>query len=247
MSLKQPKEEKFFFNRNFFDTDVIEKEENAEPETEIVEKIAPPPPTFSEEDLKSAREKAYEAGKAEGYKSAQTSTAQSMLLLVKALQQEFEKLLTQEHQREEIFEKEVVKLCAALFEKITPELIDRYGKNILQDTISAALQDCKKEEKLTIHLHKEQHQQFEKILKDQGFQNFKINHEMIETPSSCRVEWQNGGTIFDIPALSEKIQGILHQFLEEKVTNSHDGIENKADTRASEEIKSNEAQPGEEQ
>jgi len=229
MSLETPKEEKFFFNRHFFDVKTTPEEEQEEIIEEI-EEPEPPAPTFSEQDLKNARDKAHEAGKIAGKKEAQESTAQTMLQLIKSLQQQFGQLLVQEQERAKIFETEAIRLNTAIIKKISPQLIDRFGNQMIEEIITTALTDYKKEDKLTINIHENQKQQFEKIFTDQGFTNFKTNTTTITDPAQCTIEWTDGGMIIDLSQLSGKIESILHQFLEEKPVNSHDGKQSAENT-----------------
>ena len=145
-----------------------------------------------------------------------------MLALVKSMQANFAQILGQEQEREAIFETEVLRLNAAIFEKIAPKFAKHYNDESLKKTVTNAIKELRKDEKITIQIHETQQTHFEKLLQDQGFTNFNIKTDTIEDPSTCSLEWSDGGMIIDLPQISEKIEGILNQFLEENPVSSHD-------------------------
>jgi len=108
-------DEKFFFHMNNFNDEVIDEDPPEESED-----LPLPPPVFSESELESAKQKAFQEGHAAGKKEVEESRAQSLANLMQKLAHDLQMLFIAENEREAVFEREAVALCKVMFEHAFP-------------------------------------------------------------------------------------------------------------------------------
>lgn len=151
--------EKFFFDQNKFD----EPEKPKEPE-------APPPPTFSEEELEQAKHEAHQRGLQEGLQQGKEEAFQSIdqeiSQKISALSVKVEALNDQEEARRRLFEREAVSLVLTVCEKLLPEFKKISQGKDLGDFVLSKIAQESEPEKLAIRIHPDQSERLQEIIKE---------------------------------------------------------------------------------
>lgn len=221
--LLERKTQKFMFDLNNFDDDVVEE----------VEFVEPPPPTFSEEEMESAKNKSFRDGQQKGRddalkessESREQFVAEQLQIIAQSLPQIFEK----EQERETRYETESVKLNLQLFEKLFPFLHDIYGEDNLKASISNILEKQSGQKEVVISVHpdaKEGIEQHLQTLSSGGTQmDLVIKADPDIAAGACKISWSDGGAVKNPQALASEIFGFIKDTLAGYETNSHDGTE----------------------
>lgn len=214
------KTEKFLFDLNNFDDDF-----NAEDEFE-----EPPPPTFSEEELTSAKTGSYQEGYNKGRqealdesaKSREQFVAQQLEIIAQSLPQIFDK----EKKRENTYEAEAVSLTLHIFEKLFPVFQEKHGFEELKHAMADILQKQAGKKEINIKVHpdtKDGIQDHLKTLSAQGIDlNLNIEGDEGLDQNVCRMDWGDGGAVKDPQALSYEILELVKDTLAAPPTTRHD-------------------------
>lgn len=214
----KPEKERFFFTKNIFDEGYVD--EDAEP----------PEPTFSEDELKAAKDQAFQQGKQEGtqqtsqkeQQSREQHVAQAMQVIAKNSNQLFQ----QELQREERFEQEAVALSMRIFETLFPIYQKEHGFDELKHHIESVLQKHKKTPSIDVYVAEENKDGIDAFLADlvaKGHSGeFHVHVDPNLSDTACRLDWEQGGSYFDRDTLAQEIGHIMQQMLAGEDTTSHD-------------------------
>jgi len=209
---------KFFFDLHNFD----------EPEEEIIEEEIeeePPAPTFSEEELETARAQSFYDGKQEGLKESANSREQYIAGTLDKIEQHFSKLFAQETYREKVFEEESVKLASAVLEKLFPVLNERFGREEIKDLILQTIQSQSGQGEVLIEVLPDDKDEIEKLLQKKWpdpemAPKYKIVSKDDLEKGSCRLIWADGGMVRDSLQIANMLQKEL-----ESLTNSDSAAE----------------------
>lgn len=220
-ALQNRKDDKFFFDLNIFDEDVIE-----EPE----EELPPPPPTFSEDELEAARHAAFAEGKKDGRAEAteeeqasrSTFVAQSLNKIAEAATV----LFAEEAQRARRYEREATELSLSIFEKLFPVYNELYGFEELKQNISTILRKQQNQRKIHIHVSPANAAGVEAFLAELSTKgldgNFAVEADETLGDRACRMRWDRGGASHDTNAMAEEIKSLMQQTLAGLDAKGHD-------------------------
>ncbi len=232
--LSNKKEEKYFFNVNIFDEDHVEEEE---PE----EDLAPPPPMFSEEELAAAKQKAFEEGKQQGIDETKKSRSELIAKTLEKISQETSILSQEEGRREQIYEKEAVKLTLEIFNKLFPLYQERFGFEELKETMTNILKKQQGHKEIAVYVEPDAVEGTEKLLSELSSRGvdviFQVSADEALSNGACRMSWKDGGAITDPENLAHEIRATIEQVLAGSGAKGHDNeiIEETQDTEKTDE------------
>ena len=187
------KEKKFLFDVNIFDAPEVE---------EVVEDLPPPPPTFSEDELAAAKDIAFEQGRQQGQKEQIESREQHIAQTLSRIADHFSHLFAAETLRENVFEKEALKLSIAALDVLFPLLNERLGRNEVLRVVEKTLRDHRKTKEILIHVPAGTTREVESLI-DRIRANeteealWRVLEDPLLSPGDCRLEWADGGAVRD--------------------------------------------------
>lgn len=219
-------DQKFFFDMNNFDDDVIDRDLIEEEE----EDLPPPPPTFSEAELAAAKKQAYEEGHAAGIKEVETSRAQALANLMQKLTVDMQVLFASEYERQQAYEREVVALSLAIFEQAFPAYHAHHGLDELTMQLREVLQSQQGQNQIEIRVSEEYAKGVEAFIEKLKAQNSDLRCTVIGdatlTDGTFKLAWDDGGAFHDTHAIAQRITSKLNEILATDGTTSHDeGVE----------------------
>jgi flagellar assembly protein FliH len=202
---------KFFFTQNIFDEGHSDE---------------PPPPSFSEQELETAKLRAIADGKTQGLKEAEGSQLKLTAQILDRIQKELMQLSAAEAQREKMFEQEILNLTLAVFERLFPVYQEHVGFEELKEALSTIMKQQEGQNHVVItvmpdvvaaietHLNK---------LKESGFDlKFTVKGDETVGLDGCRLAWSEGGAIRDPQRLADEIRSSVQQVLAKKGLKGHD-------------------------
>ncbi len=206
------KDRKFFFDINIFDAP--EKEE-------VIEDLPPPPPVFSEEELAVAKDMAFEQGRQQGQQEQKDSREQYIAKTLDTIAQNFSKLFAAETLRENIFEKESLRLTMAALDILFPSLNEKLGRDEVLAVIHKTLSHHKKTKEITIHVADGTKAEIEDLIKKiRKDEHDDVLWRVLEKPDmeqgDCVLEWGDGGAVRDSKRAAKAIHESLLLMLGEK-------------------------------
>lgn len=209
--------QKFFFDQNIFDENIVE-----EPEI-----VIPPPPTFSEQELENARQAAFAEGKKLGIKETHDSIEKHTTQVLDKILHEFTAFRTAEIQREKTYERESLELTLTVFKKLFP----LYHKTASFDELLKIISDIFKKQEGHSHILvtvqpnlAESVEKHLNALKAAGHDlKFSVKSDDSLPFASCRLAWSDGGAIRNPEAMAEEIRIHLEQILAKTGPKGHDG------------------------
>ncbi len=221
MFVLNKKPEKFLFHlHNFDDGPEIEGENNEPLEEEGIEAafVEPPPPSFSEEELEAAKQKAYQDGLAAGKDAAiedQTHSLKNTLAALIAILPDFE---AREAERNRLFEAETIHLASTIFHKLHPYYSKLYGleelKAALNDVLSEQIGTLR--DTIQISVPEAQVNPLKSYL-DEAFpgHTYSLTAAPHAQENSYDIRWANGGALYSSSEIGTKIAEHLKLALDE--------------------------------
>jgi flagellar assembly protein FliH len=206
-------DKKFLFDLNIFD---------APPKEEIVEDLPPPPPSFSEDELAAAKDMAFEQGRIEGQKEQRESREQFVAQNLAKIADSLSHLFAAEKIRENIFEKESLRLAIAALDILFPSLNARIGAEEVHKTIEKTLLDHRKTKEIVIRVPAGLKAEIESLIaRIRAGEHEEVLWLVQEDPGlaagDCALEWSDGGAVRDSLRCVADMRGALEALLGEKV------------------------------
>jgi flagellar assembly protein FliH len=207
----QDKRTKYFFTQNIFDEDHVEEA---------------PPPVFSEQELEATRLKAIAHGKTQGLQEAESSQLKITAQILDKIQKQLGQLAAAEALREQMFERETLQLCLAVFERLFPVYNDHAGFEELKTAVSGIVKQQEGQSHVTISVTPDVTGAIEthlNTLKDSGLDlKFTVKSDDTLAPGACRLAWSDGGALRDPQRLADEIRLSVQQVLAKKGLKGHD-------------------------
>lgn len=211
------KQEKYYFNMNIFDEDGEDEHE---------EDVAP---VFSEEELEQARQKGFQEGKAQGLAEAEESRNQIVAHALDVISQHMTVLLEAETKREDIFEKETVRLTLTIFDTLFPLYQAQHGQNELIHSMKTILESQRNQREILVTTSPQTTEGVQKMLSalsERGINaKFTVTSDENIPETACKLAWADGGAIINHQQLAQEIKATMQQVLAGGATNRHDGEE----------------------
>lgn len=204
-----PKSKKFFFDVHNFDEENVEIEE---------EDIEPPPPSFSEEELETARKKAFEEGRQQGLNEAAQSREKHIAVLVESIKNTLPALLEKEDKRISLYEREALGLAHKIFAALFPALNESHGLDEVKKVIEDILKNQRQAPEIIIEVPsgygEDIRHYISRINEQSASQGLCVVKESESLDAgNCRMSWKDGGAIRDIEAIKQKTEKHLQQIL----------------------------------
>lgn len=198
---------KFLFDINVFDAPPKDADD-----------APPPPPVFSEEELAAAKDMAFEQGRQQGQREQKESREQFIAQTLDKIARDFSRLFAAETVRENVYEKESLKLALSTLDLLFPSLNEKIGRNEVYKIIEKTLIDHRKTKEITIKVSDEMKSEIEtlvsrirseeheealwRVLEDPGLQ-----------PGDCVLEWSDGGAVRDSGRSAREIRRAIEALL----------------------------------
>jgi len=183
-------------------------EEEAEAEPEVIE------PTFSEEELKEARQQGFEEGKELGIREASEAMECKINDALEHIKQQFEDIFRHQKQSNaEVFQ-DAIEVAVGLVKKCFPGLNERAGVTEIENMMTELLAQIIDQPRVQIFIHPELidalQQRLDSIQQGTHFEGRIVLVEDDENePGDCRIEWQDGGGERNMQDLWLQVDGIV--------------------------------------
>jgi flagellar assembly protein FliH len=206
---------------------------------------APPPPTYSEDEISFAKESAsqdgFQKGKQEGFRESEEGFSGKLYHVCEQLGDGIQSLLTAEDNRQQAFQQETYELVAQSIQTSLPELMARGNFDEALILVSQSLDNYGHAGCLTIHVSQEYVESLEtyfaKQLSDDMQERLKFvvaelggSDEKLDLPA-IKIEWENGGASRDPEALKENIMKVLKQALAQEPLNQQNEDSNQSEIK----------------
>lgn len=189
-------------------------------------------PTFTVEQLETAKREAYDRGRRDGLAEAQGLREKRVADLIDVIKNNFATLFTAEVKRSSQFEAETLFMCRAVFQRLFPGLNERHGLDEVFRAIVTVLEGQRTRPEIVIEVHPD----YTDEIRTQMGRALKTLHEGICTvagnadlgPGDCRLRWEDGGATRSATTLCKQIGRIFDQGLADKALlrdNSESGSE----------------------
>lgn len=196
---------KFLFDVHNFDEPQPEEEE------EYVE------PTYSEEELNSARQEGHKAGREEALEEARISRDKKNSELLETIAAHLEKLLAQEDRRAASYETEAVALSTEIFNHTFPALNAALGPQEIVKLIQKVLTEHEDQEGIEVNLNPEETEAVQNHLKDLPHAHrLKIRAGEEIEHGGCDIRWPDGGARRTPVQQADEIRSALERLLAER-------------------------------
>lgn len=221
-------EKKFFFNMHNFDDEVMDGdllEDEITKEEEEVEDLPPPPPLFTERELEAAKKLAFNEGHKMGVQDTEAAREATLNDIMQRLSNDVGILFSNEIAREKAYERDVLKLVHAIFERVFPALYERHGFEALTAHLESILQDQQGQKHIAIRIAPDYAQDItafmDKLLERNPSLNFSVKSDETLQGECFSLDWDDGGAIYDSPALADRILANLDEILASEAVPSH--------------------------
>lgn len=196
--------------------------------------------TFSQEQLDTAKQEAYDRGFLEGVRETTGNQEQRIANSLDKLIEAFDDLASHQDAFEALQKKEAAVLAVNIARRFVPSILDKYAQDEILKLLRQVLNDHIDENVIKIRLNPQVHDDIQECLtplvEELGFAG-KIDMVAdlnIKTPD-CVVEWQNGGAqrihhelwqeiehqVADF-LNQKKIENLEEQTIKEQISNEHD-------------------------
>ena len=210
--------QKFLFNQSF-DTDISEAFE--EP-VEIIEEEEPEEilPTFSEEDLRIARDEAFAKGKEHGINEKAKTIELNIIATLEKLDGNFDSLFKLQRKTATSNLNDAMLLAGTISRKIFPTLNERGALEEVESMIVEAMKKVLEEPKVSICIHPDIEPALKKHIEPlMKKANYKAEIQIISNKDiplgDCSVEWESGGAYRNTESLLQEIDEIVESNLQE--------------------------------
>jgi flagellar assembly protein FliH len=191
--------------------------EMAEPEAEVVEE-APPPPTFSEEELALARDQAFQAGQAAGRADAEAATERMVAQALTAIGSQLPGLSAAQAEAADAMLREATGVALAVIRKLQPEFCRHHGLAEIEGIVHECLSHLDREMRITVRVHPSL---LEAVRQGcaQAAEAASFEGKLIVTADptiaagDCRLEWGDGGAERNQARLWAEIDAVVGRAL----------------------------------
>lgn len=189
------------------------------PAEPVEEEETPPPPTFSESELKAAQDAAFQAGKAEGFAQANTGFEHQIADTIRSLQSEFTTIAHMQNATNHETMRDSVEVAAMIVRKLFPEYAKIHGLAEIEEFVKATISSLFTEAEVIVRVPEDLAEEFTSrlipVAAASGLgENLKIVPDPALGPADCRMEWGNGGAERKADQLLSEIELAVERFIE---------------------------------
>lgn len=209
-------------------TDEAIMDEPVEEFVEIeIEEVAPPKPTFTEEQLAEARSESYSQGHATGLTEARAEVEERAAQALDGIRAQLETLGQTRGEIEELRERSAVAIAVAIARKALPEIARNEAISGIEELIRECLPRLHEEPRVVIRvsdaLLDTARNRIGPISANCGFRGEVIllgDETLADT--DCRVEWADGGSEYDTGRIWQEIDAITQGFVDTMLPRSQE-------------------------
>ncbi|MCW0180702.1 MAG: FliH/SctL family protein [Zavarzinia sp.] len=180
--------------------------------------VAPPPPSFSADDLSAARAVAFAEGRAEGRHEAETAIAAALADAVARAGEALAGIADTLVQGEASLQADAAALGLAIARRLCPALTRDLPLADMEAMVAECLADLKDEARVIVRVAPgmidEARPRLEAIAAAQAFPGKMItlaDDELV--PGDVRIEWAHGGIARDTRALASAVESAVNHFI----------------------------------
>lgn len=188
-------------------------------EAEVVEE-APPPPTYSEEDLARAREEGMQAGRDAATRDLASAMEQRLVNTLETISSQMETLFATYDADKEQHSRDAVAVATVIVRKLFPALNMETAMAEIEHMIHEAMQRTAANSTLIVRVPQEMLEEVEAKAKDmsalrgrEGTLSIIADKNM--TSGDVAVEWEGGGMTRDTGSIWQEIDNIIERNLGE--------------------------------
>lgn len=195
----QPPAQKFLFNRSFDGM-----------QTEVAQPKAPPPPSFSQEELDAAHTAGAQQGYHAGEEAAQQSMQAQLLALANQIDQRMAHAMAQAQVLHDSQQSDMTDIALAIARKLLPPFIAEHTLTTITTMVASVCKEMAREPRLVVRVHDtmldQLKQQLDSITQQQAYAG-KIVLLADETllATDCKIEWSDGGIERDSTTIWQQI------------------------------------------
>jgi flagellar biosynthesis/type III secretory pathway protein FliH len=179
---------------------------------EIEEKIksrTPAAPSFSLEDMETARQESFNKGHADGLQTAKNSIEQQTEILVQSIINDVSSFETQELKRQKRYINDAISIAYKATEKILTALLDDQKEILIKSALTDFMQDHTPKTTLSLYVHPTLEKSVQKYIKILSPTiDLKSDDTLGETQS--RMEWIDGTFEFAPDKMVQSILDAIH-------------------------------------
>ena len=208
---------KFMFDRSF-DIEVAPKKVEAAVEAAVEAEPEVVIPTFSEEEMKAARDEAFAAGKEEGRMEVTASTEREVLVTLTRIADEIGGISGAQDRANASLVESAIAVAVAIARKVFPAWNEKYGLAEIERMVTKAMERLVEEPRVVIYVNAKLLEPLKERLgplaAKAGFKG-EMTVEGIDDliVGDCRVEWMGGGAKRDMDELWQEIDAIVEHNL----------------------------------
>ncbi|MEL0106328.1 MAG: FliH/SctL family protein [Rhodospirillaceae bacterium] len=214
--------EKFLFDYDFdcppvkekeLEEDLLDEDDESEPEIVV--------PTFSEEEMKAAREDSFARGKEEGVKETLESVVQQTATSLEAILEKIEGVFQRQDEANTATARDAVNVATSITRKLFPQFSERGALEEVERVIISIMEKMIDEPRLTITVNESLRERIssrlEPMMSETGFEGKVIfNGDEALPLSDCRIEWGTGTASRDTKALWQDIDSLIAENMSEE-------------------------------
>lgn len=210
---------KFMFDLSFDKPTAKQKAKEEDlPPPEEMEPEPEPPPVFSEEELISAREESFQAGREEGLRESEESRQFMETNAMRAVAEQLAGLFAAEKRSAEANQRASIQVAQALLKKLAPSLAKREGLNDIEAMLRECLMRLGKEPRVVVKVAEDLAEavrdKVDRLVIESGFEGRVV---VVGTPgvkfTDCKVEWADGGAERDFERMIAEVNEVVERYL----------------------------------
>lgn len=214
------------FDRSFDVVTTPKKKEEAV-QAKAVEAVAPEVvvPTFSEEEMKAAREEAFAAGRQEGAAEAHASTEREIMVSLKGVGERLKSVSeAQDRANASVLETAVI-VAVGIARKLFPALNEKHALGEVERMVAMAMERVLEEPRIVVYVNGKLKAPLEErmagLAAKAGFKG-EMTVEGVDDiiVGDCRVEWMGGGARRHTDELWQEIDEVVERNLGDSSTSA---------------------------
>ena len=205
--------------RFLFDNDFAAPPPEPEPvEQDVVEEVPTIELEVHLEELRKAEAAAREAGFAEGERSAVSVAQQQLAQEAQRVADAADRMITLFDGELRKIEKDATVLAATIAHKLANHLLDRFPDDKIFDLVTACLAPLRSVRHLAVRVNEADagrlREPIEELAAKSGFEGrLLILGEPDTKPGDCRIEWADGGILYERQAVLQEINDAIRTYL----------------------------------
>lgn len=209
---------KYMFDMDFGHPHPKPAEDAAPVEAVPAEPEAPPPPTFSEEELAIAREAAFAEGHQAGLAEAHESIDQQIAQALAAITGQMESVFRRQDEANDANARNAARVAMAVMRKVLPAACEAHAfdevARVVEEVVGHILDEPRIIVRLAAHLVEPVRERLEAAAQSHGFEGrVVVQADPRLMAGDCKVEWTDGGAERDQQRLMQEIEATVERAL----------------------------------